>query len=50
MAIERRNPRPGLVHHSDRGTQYASHIYMNKLESIGALASLAPGRNEFFKA
>jgi putative transposase len=45
MAIEKRNPRPGLVHHSDRGTQYASHIYMDKLESIGALASMSrPGR------
>jgi putative transposase len=45
MAIERRNPRPGLVHHSDRGTQYASHIYIDKLESIGALASMSrPGR------
>jgi putative transposase len=45
MAIEKRNPRPGLVHHSDRGTQYASHIYIDKLESIGALASMSrPGR------
>jgi putative transposase len=45
MAIERRNPKPGLVHHSDRGSQYASHLYMDKLESIGALASMSrPGR------
>jgi transposase InsO family protein len=27
MAIERRSPGPGLVHHSDRGIQYASHDY-----------------------
>ena len=27
MAIERRSPAPGLVHHSDRGIQYASHDY-----------------------
>jgi transposase InsO family protein len=27
MAIERRSPAPGLVHHSDRGIQYASHHY-----------------------
>ncbi len=27
MAIERRSPEPGLVHHSDRGIQYASHDY-----------------------
>jgi transposase InsO family protein len=27
MAMERRSPTPGLVHHSDRGIQYASHDY-----------------------
>jgi transposase InsO family protein len=27
MAIECRSPAPGLVHHSDRGIQYASHDY-----------------------
>src|SRR5438128_8193021 len=27
MALERRIPAPGLVHHSDRGVQYASHDY-----------------------
>jgi putative transposase len=27
MAIERRRPMPRLVHHSDRGIQYASHDY-----------------------
>ena len=44
-AIQERKPRPGLVHHSDRGSQYASHIYTGKLESIGALASMSrPGR------
>ncbi|MBA1914482.1 DDE-type integrase/transposase/recombinase, partial [Escherichia coli] len=27
VAIERRRPRPGCIHHSDRGSQYASGIY-----------------------
>jgi putative transposase len=27
-AIAERQPRPGLVHHSDRGIQYASHDYV----------------------
>lgn len=27
MAIGRRQPLPGLLHHSDRGSQYASHAY-----------------------
>jgi putative transposase len=45
LAIEGRKPKPGLVHHSDRGSQYASHLYTGKLESIGALASMSrPGR------
>src|SRR5205823_10315744 len=28
QAIARRQPRPGLVHHSDRGVQYASAEYV----------------------
>ena len=27
----RRKPKPGLLHHSDRGSQYASHDYRNHL-------------------
>ena len=27
MALETRQPPPGLIHHSDRGSQYASHDY-----------------------
>jgi putative transposase len=44
-AIARRQPRPGLVHHSDRGTQYASQAYVERLEGIGAVPSMSrPGR------
>lgn len=32
MALERRTVRPGLVHHSDRGVQYASEMYANLLK------------------
>ena len=32
MAFERRSPAPGLVHHSDRGIQYASHDYTDLLK------------------
>jgi putative transposase len=32
MAIEERKPLPGLVHHSDRGVQYASHEYTELLK------------------
>jgi putative transposase len=31
MAFWRRKPKPGLLHHSDRGSQYASHDYRNHL-------------------
>jgi putative transposase len=33
MALEGRRPAPGLVHHSDRGVQYASHDYVALLEA-----------------
>jgi putative transposase len=31
MAGFRRQPAPGLLHHSDRGSQYASHAVQDKL-------------------
>ena len=31
MAIAARNPNEGLIHHSDRGSQYASHDYQEIL-------------------
>ena len=40
-AIAARHPRPGLVHHSDRGTQYACNEYVRRLESIGAVLSMS---------
>ncbi len=40
-AIASRHPRPGLVHHSDRGTQYASKQYLERLENCGAHISMS---------
>jgi transposase InsO family protein len=40
-AIASRRPRPGLVHHSDRGTQYASNEYVKRLEAFGAHLSMS---------
>jgi putative transposase len=31
MALSRRRPTPGLIHHSDRGTQYLAHAYAARL-------------------
>jgi transposase InsO family protein len=33
MAIAGRHPEPGLIHHSDRGSQYTSDDYRAMLES-----------------
>jgi putative transposase len=41
MALERRHPRPGLVHHSDRGVQYASRDYTAQLEHHGIRISMS---------
>ena len=40
-AIASRSPQPGLVHHSDRGTQYASNEYVKRLEVCGAHLSMS---------
>jgi putative transposase len=40
-ALASRQPRPGLVHHSDRGTQYASDQYVKRLEACGAQLSMS---------
>ena len=40
MAIARRKPAPGLVHHSDRGVQYTSLSFGKRLEEEGLLPSM----------
>jgi putative transposase len=40
-AVASRQPQPGLVHHSDRGSQYASGRYVGRLEDIGAVLSMS---------
>lgn len=41
MAITTRRPAPGLVHHSDRGSQYAGAAYRALLEQQGMRASMS---------
>jgi len=41
MALTQRQPHAGLVFHSDRGVQYASHDYRQALQSAQAIASMS---------
>lgn len=41
MAWFRRRPKPGTVHHSDRGSQYCSHDYQALLKQYGMTASMS---------
>lgn len=41
MAYSRRRPSHGLIHHSDRGSQYACHEYQKQLGRYGMLASMS---------
>lgn len=41
MAFEARHPDDGLIHHSDRGSQYASHAHREFLEEHNAICSMS---------
>lgn len=41
MALDQRRPAPGLVHHSDRGVQYACAAYRELLAAHGLEASMS---------
>lgn len=41
LAVMRRNPPPGLIHHSDRGSQYASNDFQALLDKHGAICSMS---------
>ena len=45
MALHQRRPRAGLIHHSDRGVQYASAQYRSALANHGLLASMSRKAN-----
>jgi putative transposase len=40
MAVWRRKPAAGLVHHSDRGTQYTALSFGKRLEEVGVVPSM----------
>ena len=49
-ALAQRCPLPGLIHHSDRGVQYASGAYVARLEEVGACISMSAGGNPYHNA
>ena len=44
MAIDNRESKDGLIHHSDRGSQYASNVYQQTLRSNGITTSMSRKR------
>ena len=40
-ALANRRPPQGLIHHSDRGVQYACHAYREQLKAAGLVASMS---------
>jgi transposase InsO family protein len=49
-AVSQRQPTPGLVHHSDRGVQYACGEYVKRLESYGITISMSRPGNPYDNA
>jgi putative transposase len=49
-AIAARQPAPGLVHHSDRGVQYASAEYVQVLQQHGIVPSMSRPANPYDNA
>lgn len=44
-AVSRQKPPEGLIHHSDRGRQYASYVYQDLLKRYGMIASMSRSGN-----
>src|SRR6202171_1159624 len=49
-AVADRKPQAGLVHHSDRGLQYASPEYVAALDKYGMIASMSRPANPYDNA
>lgn len=54
VAIASRKPKPGVIHHSDRGTQYTSDVYIGFLKEHGFKVSMSkpgsPKENAFIES
>lgn len=50
MALEQRDPLPGVIHHSDRGIQYAAHDYIDVLRAHQFRISMSRKGNPYDNA
>jgi len=50
MALQRRNPPAGVIHHSDRGVQYAAHEYIDVLRVYQFRISMSRKGNPYDNA
>jgi transposase InsO family protein len=50
MALESRQPEPGMIHHSDRGVQYACSDYVEMLQQHGIQISMSRVGNPYDNA
>ena len=48
MAIYTRRPTPGLIHHSDRGSQYTSVEFSSRLKEAGLLPSMGSVADAYY--
>ncbi|MBO0996137.1 IS3 family transposase, partial [Bacillus sp. SD088] len=49
-ALALRRPGEGMIHHSDRGSQYCSNAYINTLKKVGAQISMSRKANPYDNA
>ena len=50
MAVKERQPRRGVIHHSDQGVQYASAEYTDELKALGFQISMSRRGNPYDNA
>lgn len=50
MAVEQRRPSPGVLHHSDQGSQYVGSAYRDELRRHGLVASMSRRGNAYDNA
>ena len=49
-AVAQRSPQAGIVHHSDRGSQYCSDEYVRRLHELGFVLSMSRSANPYDNA